>query len=334
MQTTNYTAEFLEQRLPAEKRFWSLDESRTKRSAKEPEPMSQSESSDQDQQQPERVATCLEDFEILSTLGSGTFGCVYKARNLLNGRTVALKVIKPNLSPVPVFVELEAMQRVSGNKYALEFYSSFEGPASETVIEMQYVDGKDLFTFLSDLKQNLSEVQARHIFKQMVRAVQFAHSRGIIHRDLKPENFLIRSSSRHPGQYRVKLIDYGLAKFYDPKSEVVQCQTCCGSLDFAAPELVRAALSPRGQASYDGRIVESWALGVILFELTSWKYPFVRADRIDRIRSGLPQPRLTFVVEQSTSQFKDLVRGLTAENPEQRIHLANVLSHPWFAARE
>ena len=99
---------------------------------------------------------------------------------------------------------------------------------------------------------------SRKFLRQILSAIKYCHSNSIVHRDLKIENILLDKNGG------LKLIDFGLANFIDPFKHL---STFCGSLYFAAPEVLSAK-------KYIGPEIDMWSLGVILYVLVSGKVPF------------------------------------------------------------
>ncbi|KAI9502616.1 kinase-like domain-containing protein, partial [Coemansia spiralis] len=104
----------------------------------------------------------------------------------------------------------------------------------------------------------LKEKHARKFARQIASAIDYCHHNSIVHRDLKIENILISANGN------IKLIDFGLSNLYSPRS---QLSTFCGSLYFAAPELLNAQ-------PYTGPEVDLWSFGVVLYVLVCGKVPF------------------------------------------------------------
>ncbi|EQB61267.1 serine threonine protein kinase [Vairimorpha apis BRL 01] len=125
----------------------------------------------------------------------------------------------------------------------------------------EYVAGKQLYDVIVN-DGYLNESIARRYFRQILSAIDFIHRNSIVHRDLKIENILLDEFDN------IKIIDFGLSNFYDNKSTL---NTFCGSLYFAAPELLL------GQR-YSGPEIDVWSLGVILFVLLNGTVPFDDKD--------------------------------------------------------
>jgi serine/threonine protein kinase len=211
---------------------------------------------------------------------------------------------------------------------SFSFGGSGDGHNATHVLEMERADGLDLFDYLSlpDADVDRSENEAVRIFRCVAMAVNHCHDRGVAHRDIKPENIMISNKPGEPLQ--VRLIDFGLAQVGDIDS----CEIGCGSADFAAPEVIRSTVDK--DVCYNGRLADAWSLGIVLYQLVTWVYPFQRNERIDAIRDHRPQPDIHFNAKiRYTFEYKDLVSRLTRENPERRMTVADALRHPWMFCR-
>lgn len=128
----------------------------------------------------------------------------------------------------------------------------------------------------------------------MVAAVNHLHQNSIIHRDVKLENFLIDQDRSQKNMIIVKLIDFGLAVFYDRNNKPSKK---CGTLYAMAPEIFT-------QKTYDEK-VDCWALGIVLFQLLTNRRPFVFINKED-LREQIVQKKLNF------SEYPDLMRASSA----------------------
>lgn len=121
----------------------------------------------------------------------------------------------------------------------------------------EYVNGGQMLDYIIS-HGKLKEKQARKFARQIASALDYCHRNNIVHRDLKIENILISKTGD------IKIIDFGLSNLYSPKS---QLKTFCGSLYFAAPELLQAR-------QYTGPEVDLWSFGIVLYVLVCGKVPF------------------------------------------------------------
>jgi serine/threonine protein kinase len=123
----------------------------------------------------------------------------------------------------------------------------------------EYVNGGQMLDYIIS-HGKLKEKQARKFARQIASAVDYCHRNSIVHRDLKIENILISKTGD------IKIIDFGLSNLFSP-DENRKLKTYCGSLYFAAPELLQAR-------PYTGPEVDVWSFGVVLFVLVCGKVPF------------------------------------------------------------
>ena len=124
---------------------------------------------------------------------------------------------------------------------------------------MEYIGQKTMFHYLKDKPgRKVSEDVGRIIFKQIVSAVAYLHSKNIAHRDIKLENIMIGKNKQ------IKLIDFG---FSVTCKEGKNIRIICGTPSYMAPELTL-------KKDYDGKKVDVWALGIIVFVMCAGFYPF------------------------------------------------------------
>lgn len=121
----------------------------------------------------------------------------------------------------------------------------------------EYVNGGQMLDYIIS-HGRLKEKQARKFGRQIASALDYCHRNSIVHRDLKIENILISKTGD------IKIIDFGLSNLFSPKSHL---KTFCGSLYFAAPELLQAR-------QYTGPEVDIWSFGIVLYVLVCGKVPF------------------------------------------------------------
>jgi serine/threonine-protein kinase SRK2 len=145
-------------------------------------------------------------------------------------------------------------------------------------------------------------------------------------RSIKLENFVVQFQS--PVGPILKLIDFGLCVFETPECT----STPVGSHDYAAPECHRIAQDRTRQpgATYDAFKADSWSLGVVLYEMHQWRYPFVRNARLRAIRDSEPQPAVEFTGAPISAECKAVVDGLLHECPLSRLSPGQALASPWL----
>lgn len=203
----------------------------------------------------------VDGYRIISRLGAGGMGVVYKVENVSLQRTEALKVISPRLVDNP-----EVRDKFLGEAHAL---AKIHHPNIVTVfnlrqsrlgyyITMEYAEGENLAEVLGR-RRMLPWKEAMPLVRQLLAALDYAHGRGIIHRDIKPNNIMIT------GDGQVKVLDFGLAKFFE---ESTRTTLVSGTLYYMSPEQIDGTdLGPRS---------DLFSVGMTMYELLSGRLPFNR----------------------------------------------------------
>jgi serine/threonine-protein kinase len=210
-------------------------------------------------------------YRVISLLGSGGMGAVYKAEHSLMGRTVALKVLHPHL--------IENEDLLKRFQHEARIASKLHHPNAITTYDfgiyqgspylvMEYVEGRTLKALISE-EGRLTPSRIIPIYLQVCAALSQAHDLGIVHRDLKPENIML--VPQPGGGESAVLLDFGIAKMLSQKSEqsrtiLTQAGTFFGTPKYASPE---QAL----EKNLDKRS-DIYTLGIILYEALSGEVPF------------------------------------------------------------
>jgi eukaryotic-like serine/threonine-protein kinase len=204
------------------------------------------------------------DYEVLSPIGAGGMGCVYKVRHAISQRIEALKVILPNASATPVieerFLREIRVQASLEHPHIASLHNAFR-VHDQLVMAMEYVEGVSLRDKLRSSGITLG--QALEYASQVLGALAYAHGHGVVHRDIKPSNVMIGSHGM------VKLLDFGLAISAIPGAkdlEITQPGTMVGSPYYISPE------QARGEHA-DARS-DIYSAGAMLYEMLTGHPPF------------------------------------------------------------
>ncbi|KAF3535907.1 hypothetical protein F2Q69_00023518 [Brassica cretica] len=205
---------------------------------------------------PRRAST----FEKLEKIGQGTYSSVYKARDLLDNKIVALKRVRFDLSDLEsvkfMAREIIVMRRLD-HPNVLKLQGLITASASSSLyLVFEYMD-HDLVGLASIPGINFSQPQVKCYMKQLLSGLHHCHSRGVLHRDIKGSNLLIDSNGI------LKIADFGLATFFDPQNTVPLTSRVV-TLWYRPPELLLGAC-------HYGVGVDLWSAGCILGELYSGK---------------------------------------------------------------
>uniref|UniRef100_A0A6I8NEF1 Myosin light chain kinase 2 n=1 Tax=Ornithorhynchus anatinus TaxID=9258 RepID=A0A6I8NEF1_ORNAN len=206
-----------------------------------------------------------------STIG-GKFGEVCTCTEKATGLKLAAKIIKKQSAKDKdmVLLEIEVMNLLN-HQNLIQLYAAIESP-HHIILFMEFIEGGELFERIVDEDYQLTEVDTMVFVRQICDGVLFMHKMMVLHLDLKPENILCVSSTGH----MVKIIDFGLARRYNPKEKL---QVNFGTPEFLSPEVV----------NYD-RISEKtdmWSVGVITYMLLSGLSPFLGDNDTETLNNVL-----------------------------------------------
>ncbi|KAI5950757.1 hypothetical protein KGF54_003831 [Candida jiufengensis] len=264
-----------------------------------------------------------------STLGEGEFGKV-KLGWRKDGKIpsqVAIKLIKRSTivkdsdSEIKIHREINSLKLLNHPNIVNLVEVMKSGKYVGIVLE--YASGGELFDYILQHKY-LKESIAKKLFAQLVSGVDYMHSKGLIHRDLKLENLLL---DKHKN---VIISDFGFVNSYN-KDRNDLMKTSCGSPCYAAPELVLT------QTPYEGRKVDIWSLGVILFAMLSGYLPFdddpENEDGSDIIKlyHYICKTPLTFP-EFVSPLARDLLRKIIVSDPKKRINIEEIRTHSFLSS--
>jgi tetratricopeptide (TPR) repeat protein len=219
---------------------------------------------------------------LLSELGRGGMGVVYKARQMALNRLVALKMLLAGGHAGPELLarfqtEAEAVARLA-HPNIVHIYEVGEQDGLP-YFSLEFVAGGSLAKKLAG-KPQLARDAAR-LVETLARTMHYAHQHGIMHRDLKPANVLLTTEGVP------KITDFGLAKRLEGDSSQTRSGALLGTPSYMAPE------QARGQVREVGPLADVYALGAILYELLTGRPPFLAAtplDTIEQVRSQEPVP--------------------------------------------
>src|SRR5262245_52990211 len=235
--------------------------------------------------------TRLGSYEILSLIGAGGMGEVYRAQDSRLKRAVAVKIVPEAMAGEPERIfrfEREAELLASLNHPNIATVHDFEEAAGRRFLVMELVEGE---TLAERLKRGPLPIdEALEIARQITEALEAAHQKGIIHRDLKPANIKILPDGK------VKVLDFGLAKIYESETSSLDdsnSPTLLSSIGDGAILGTAAYMSPeQARGNPVDKRTDIWALGCVIYEMLSGKQAFAGDNVSDTIASVLrEEPR-------------------------------------------
>jgi serine/threonine protein kinase/Tol biopolymer transport system component len=271
-----------------------------------------------------KSGSALGSYQVLSPLGAGGMGEVYRAHDPKLDREVAIKVLPEETSADPE--RIARFQREARTLAALQHPNigsiyGFEEDGENRFLVMELVDGPDLSERLKAGPIPINETVA--LSMQLLDGLQAAHDQGIIHRDLKPANIKITPDGN------LKILDFGLARAYtgDPESNtallssptitaaMTQAGVILGTAAYMAPE------QARGEA-VDQR-ADLWAFGVILFEMLTGKR-FFAGDTVSDTLAAVLRAELDWdlLPDDTPANVRRVLRRCLARHPKERLRSA------------
>ena len=206
-------------------------------------------------------------YEILGELGQGGMGAVYRGRDTVIGRDVAIKVIHKQALGAPDIKKRFYREARSAGRLAHEnitvIYDIDEADGAPFLV-MEYLDGEDLRTRL-DRGRALSNDEKLSIAIQIARGLHYAHEQGIIHRDIKPANIRILPNGR------VKIMDFGIARIQNETQALTQTNLSLGTPRYMSPEQIKGEELDRRS--------DLFSYGVLIYELFTGQNPFMGVMR-------------------------------------------------------
>lgn len=267
------------------------------------------------------TGTLVGGYELEARIASGGGGVVYAARHRVLGRRVAIKVLRSALVSFPVMLtrfvrEATAVNQI-GHPNIVDVFEFGEMESGRPYYVMEWLEGMDLATRMR-LHPRFSVRETFDIIAPVCKAVHAAHEAGFIHRDIKASNVMV---ARVKGERCVKLLDFGIAKtFGDDAAEpgLTAPGTTLGTVHYMAPEQIRCdPIDPR---------VDIYALGVLLFQMLTGRFPYDASDPrgVALLHLQAPVPRPSQIVP-LPGVLDAVVMRCLQKHPERRYRTAQNL---------
>ena len=262
-------------------------------------------------------------YKKIKDLGSGSYGSVYQAKNIVMDNIVAIKVIEKvqdnMVDDLEIKNEINILKSLS-HPNIVKIYEFFDTILYYYIVT-EYCKKGELFSYI---KNKYSEKQLAVLFYQVFSGLCYLHEKKILHRDLKLENLMVSEIEKDiiTGEeyFWIKIIDFGTAKIFEKnKTE----KAVIGSSYYIAPEVLKQRYNEK---------CDTWSVGVILYMTLVGVAPFdgrTDEDIIRRIKIGKYNKNDIRFIEHS-EEVKDLVYKLLEKNIDKRLSAKEALNHPWF----
>ncbi|KZT73916.1 Pkinase-domain-containing protein [Daedalea quercina L-15889] len=260
----------------------------------------------------------IDDFELITVIGKGSFGKVMQVRKRDTSRIYALKTIRKQHiiergEITHTLAERMVLARVN-NPFIVPLKFSFQSE-QKLYLVLAFVNGGELFHHLQR-EQRFNEERSRFYSAELLLALEHLHELDVVYRDVKPENILLDYTGH------IALCDFGLCKLNMKDSDTTN--TFCGTPEYLAPEI----LDGHGY----NKTIDWWTLGVLLYEMLSGLPPFYD-EATDKMYQKILTSPLVFG-DEIGSQARSILTGLLTRDPAQRLGVNGadeIRRHPFFA---
>ena len=264
----------------------------------------------------------LDHYRLDATVARSGMSTLYKATDLRDGKSVAIKVPHEEMEADPVLVERFKREQEIGLELdhpgVVKTYD--EGPGSRLYIAMEWVEGRLLRAILNE-ERKLPIDRAVNLTLQICDALDTMHKHGVVHRDLKPENVMVDDADR------IKLIDFGIAKKEDARRlTFVEVSKTLGTPDYISPEQVKGQ---RGDQRSD-----IYSLGAMLYEMLTGDPPYTGSNPLAVMNERLlhdPEP-VRKLRREVSPELEEILKRALAREPRNRYQTASEmaweLEHP------
>jgi serine/threonine protein kinase len=254
--------------------------------------------------------TRIGNYEVGTLIGEGGLGRVHAARDVVLGREVAIKSLRPELLRDTGFVErfrAEATNLARLNHPNITTIHALLEQGRTLYIVMELVRGQTLELVLRHRTRGLGLTESLRIFTQVADGLSYAHSMGVIHRDIKPANIMVVPSSG-----LVKIMDFGIARLHGSQQHTRDGRIM-GTLAYMAPEQLRG--QPADERS------DLYSLGIVLHEMLTGSPPFAGKTEYDLIQAHVNSrpPRLRSLMPDAGATLEAALNRALAKGPEQRF---------------
>ena len=271
-------------------------------------------------------------YEILSRVGAGGMGEIYKARDTRLNRIVAIKVLPPGASTDAASrdrIEREASAVAALNHPNICTLHDIGRDHGLDFLVMEYLEGESLAARLA--RGALPVEEALHYAGQIATALLTAHAAGIVHRDVKPANIMLERAAARPSEpATVKLLDFGIAKAL--RADTGAVPGASGPADQTSPDLVSGTVAYMAPEQVDGAPADArtdvFAFGAVMFEMLTGRKAFDAADGVKMVEAirGRDAPRLSSVRPDLPAPLDRLVAKCLARGPDDRYQsIADVI---------
>ncbi|XP_054888970.1 testis-specific serine/threonine-protein kinase 1-like [Poeciliopsis prolifica] len=256
-----------------------------------------------------------------AALAEGSFGKVVKAESIHLKKIVAIKVIGLNkyttVNREKFVTQEKEIIRTLKHPNIVKTYDVFESRSEMVYVVMELCPQGDVAKLIST-RGPLDECFSCRLFKQLCLAIEYLHGIDIAHKDIKCENLLLDM------HYNLKLCDFGFSeKVTYNQGKLVLSDTHCGTLQYAAPEILK-------NLPHNSKISDVWSMGVVLYKMLCGSLPFTTTNTTKLVQLQLKH-NIKFPTDPSISSLaKELIHSILHPVVDHRITVSRMLESPWM----
>ena len=272
----------------------------------------------------------VNNFEILKTLGKGSFAKVKLARDVNTNQYYAIKVMnKSLLKKKRIYIKTQMSNMYESVTSAIELMKQMKGEHLIKLYEIINDSESDKLFLVLDFAEKgaslpgvlettpLSEQLSKQYFSQLILGLESLHAQNIIHRDIKPENLFIMANGS------LKIGDFGAALDYKANPDLIR--QSAGTAAFLPPELCTP-----DEIQFSPPAIDVWASGITLWVYLFGKCPFLGSNIPSTYDAVLHQQ--LDIPDGVSPQLKDLLLKLLDKDPQSRITVNEIKTHPWLSS--
>ncbi len=268
-------------------------------------------------------------YKVLSILGKGGMGLVYRVEQIFLGKELALKTIHKSFLSDTTVKRFEHEARAAfavnhANIIAVSAYGLLDDQSP--FLAMEIVDGETLAELLHD-SGPLPMAAALPIIIQVCFGLAHAHDCGVVHRDIKPSNIMILKDQELGTEGSVKILDFGIAKFSHRDGGEIQALTKTGEI-FGSPLYMSPEQCMGSQVDFRSDI---YSLGCVIFETLTGRAPFTGNNALATLMMHQSEPPPTLAESAGGNEFPEelesIVAKMLAKEPEDRYDSLGIVAH-------
>ena len=254
-------------------------------------------------------------YQLDAMIGVGGMANVYRATDLKNNMTVAVKILREEYGQ-----NEELVRRFKNESKAIcilnhpNIVKVFDVSVTDRLqfIVMEYIDGINLKEYMNQRGGRLTWKETVHFSRQVLEALDHAHQRGVVHRDVKPQNIMLVSDGQ------IKIMDFGIARFSGAESQYTSNQTI-GSVHYISPE--------QAQGDETDQKTDIYSMGIMMYEMLAGRLPFESDSAVSVAIKQISDKAVPLgeIAPEVPQALQEIIARAMAKNPQERYPSARAM---------